>query len=106
MAIIQVDHKVLRATAEIIDAYCAVLDQQMKLTNTTVEQMLLSDWIGPDAAAFSERWKDADSSDSETGKYRAALGSCALALKASADAYQEAQEKAYNLAALLPRSWT
>lgn len=103
MAIIEVNHQVLRTVATAIEDYCDVQEREMKLVDADVKQMLRSDWIGPDAMEFGSKWEGVDAKASVSKKFSESLRSYSNALKSSANAYQEAQETAYNLAAMLPR---
>lgn len=103
MAVIQVNHQVLRNTAQAIDDYCETQRREMKELDSAVKQMLRSDWVGPDSREFGGKWEDVDAKDSVSVKFRDSLRDYSKALKASANAYQDAQETAYNLASLLPR---
>lgn len=103
MAVIQVNHQALRNTAQAIDDYCDTLDKEMKQADSTVMTMLVTDWVGRDASDFRSKWEDVDNNDSVVKKFRSSLRSYSKALRSSANAYQDAQETAYNLASLLPR---
>ena len=103
MAIIQVNHQVLRKTAEAIETYCDTQVQEMRQVDTEVKNMLRTDWIGPDAMEFGGKWENVDDNNSVSKKFLESMRSYSKALKSSANAYQDAQEKAYNLSALLPR---
>lgn len=103
MAIIQVNHQVLRSTAKAIEEYCEIQDREMKQADADVKQMLRSDWIGPDAMEFGGKWEGVNSKDSVSKKFSNSLQAYSKALTACANAYQDAQETACNLAAMLPR---
>lgn len=103
MAIIQVNHQVLRAAAKEIEEYCEIQAREMKQLDADVKQMLRTDWIGPDAMEFGSKWEEVDSKDSVSKKFSESLRAYSKALKASANVYQDAQETACNLAATLPR---
>ena len=103
MSIIQVNHQALRSAAKAIEEYCDVQDKEMKQIDSSVKQMLRNDSIGPDAMEFGGKWEGVDSENSVSKKFSESLRAYSKALKASADTYQDAQETAYNLAALLPR---
>lgn len=103
MAVIQVNHKVLWDTAQAIDSYCDTQVREMKQVDTEVKQMLQNDWVGPDAMEFGGKWEAVDAKDSVSAKFCDSLRAYSKALKASAKAYQAAQETAYNLSAFLPR---
>ena len=103
MAVIQVNHQVLRNTAQAIEEYCETQLREMNKLDSDVKQMLRSDWIGPDSMEFGGKWEAVDAKDSVSVKFCDSLRAYSKALKASANAYQDAQETAYNLSALLPR---
>ncbi|MCM1059914.1 MAG: hypothetical protein NC452_06435 [Eubacterium sp.] len=103
MAYIEVNHNTLNEVAEAILTYCDAQDKEMKSAKSTVEAMLLSDWLGSDASEFQNKWNDVDTSDSVTAKLRESLKSFAEIVKVCAVEYKRAQEDSYNEASRLPR---
>lgn len=103
MAVIEVNHQSLRNLAQAIDAYCDTQDREMAMADSGVKNMLASEWVGLDAMAFGGMWEGVDSGDSTAAKFRDSLENFADALRASASAYQKAQEDIYNLASILPK---
>jgi len=101
MAMIEVNHSVLRDVASAITTYCSAQDKEMREADAGINQMLKADWNGPDAQEFGRRWSDANSSDSTAFRFRESLSNFGEALTACADEYRSAQEDAYNAAAKL-----
>ncbi len=103
MASIEVNHKVLRDVAGAITEYCSVQDREMRSADSEIKGMLTADWIGLDAQTFGGKWEGVDAADSTTVKFRESLKKFGEALTACANAYQSAQETAYNAASRLPK---
>lgn len=103
MAVIEVNHQVLREVAQEIDSYCTTQDTQMRIADEQIKAMLASDWTGEDAQAFRLKWDGVDAKDSVTVTFRKSLKSFSEALYASANKYQRAQEDSYTEASRLPR---
>lgn len=96
MAVIEVDHKVLRDIAEKIKDYCNIQDEQMKIADRRVKAMLTTDWIGSDAQHFGGKWEGVDEKDSISVRLRDSLEKLSGGIVACADVYQKAQEDSYN----------
>jgi len=103
MALIEVNHKVLRDVAAAVDTYCEVQDKEMQSADTEIKSMLTSDWLGSDAQEFGGKWEGVDEKDSTTTKFCELLKSFGGNLIACADAYEKAQADAYNAADRLPK---
>ncbi len=103
MAIIEVNHQALRSLAQAIDTYCETQNRQMAQVDGQVQQMLDSEWLGPDALEFGGKWESVDGADSTAVKFRESLKRVSEALTACAGTYQKAQEDIYNLASILPK---
>lgn len=101
MAIIEVNHQLLRSTANAVRDYCEVQREQMQKVDGEVKQMLYRDWTGPDSMEFGGKWEQIDSADGVSAKFLRSMESYEKALNACADVYQDAQERVYNIAALL-----
>ena len=103
MAVIEVNHKLLRTYAQQIEDHCDLQDREMKQADTKVKSVLGVEWYGEDAAAFGEKWEAVDAEKSTAVKLRESMMNYAEALRACAQEYQRAQEDVVNLASLLPR---
>jgi hypothetical protein len=103
MAVIEVNHKVLRDVAEAVTAYCNAQDREMRSADSDVKSMLFSDWLGLDAQEFGRKWEGVDDTDSVAVKFRESLKKFGESLTACANTYQTAQEDAYNEANRLPK---
>lgn len=103
MAIIEVNHQSIRNAASAIDTYCEELNREMSKADSSVKNMLTSYWIGPDALEFGGKWESVDSASSTAIRFRDSLENYSEALKSCAHIYEEAQERVYNLASLLPK---
>ena len=103
MALIEVNHKVLRDVAAAITTYCSAQDREMRSADTEIKAMLISDWIGLDAQEFGRKWSGVNTNDSTTIKFRDSLKNYGENLTACANEYQAAQEDAYNAANRLPK---
>ncbi|CDX04950.1 Type VII secretion system ESAT-6-like [Desulfitobacterium hafniense] len=103
MALIEVNHKVLRDVAAAITTYCSAQDKEMRAADSDIKSILSSDWIGLDAQEFGRKWEGVDANDSTTVKFRESLKSFGESLTACANEYQSAQEDAYNAANRLPK---
>ena len=103
MAMIEVNHKVLRDVAAAITAYISVQNREMGSADSNIKQMLRTDWLGSDAQEFERKWEDVDSPGSITIKHRESLKKYGENLTACANEYQSAQEDAYNAANRLPK---
>lgn len=102
MALIEVNHNVLRDVASAITTYCSVQDVEMRSADSEAKSMLTSDWLGLDAQEFGKKWEGVDGADSTAVKFRESLRKFGEALSACADEYKSAQEDAYNAASSLP----
>jgi hypothetical protein len=103
MALIEVNHKSLRDVATAINAYCAAQDKEMIVADTSVKEMLASDWLGTDAQTFGQKWGEIVADDSTTVKFRKSLKAFGEGLVASANEYKKAQQDSYNAANWLPK---
>jgi hypothetical protein len=103
MAVIEVNHKVLREVAAAVTAYCSAQDREMRTADADVKGMLFSDWLGLDAQTFGHKWEGVDDSGSTSVKFRESLKAFGESLTACANAYQTAQEDAVNEANRLPK---
>lgn len=103
MAVIEVNHKVLRTFAQQIEDHCSLQNREMRQADTTVKNHLGVEWYGDDAVAFAGNWDGVDDKNSVAIKLRDSMNNYAEALKACAQEYQKAQEDIYNLASMLPR---
>ena len=103
MAIIQVNHSVLRDVADAITTYCATQDREILAADSEIKSMLSTDWIGQDAAEFGRQWEGVDDRDSTTVKFRESLKYYGESLNACAAEYKKAQEDVYNTANQLPK---
>ena len=103
MAMIDVNHRVLREVAAAITAYCSAQDREMRSADTEIKSMLTTDWLGQDAQEFGRKWEGVDESGSIAVKMRESLKRFGENLTACANEYQAAQEDAYNAASRLPR---
>ena len=103
MALIQVNHKILRDVAAAIITYCSTQDREMLAADSEIKSMLTADWIGPDASEFGGKWEGVDDNNSTTVKFRESLKNYGESLNACANEYQSAQEDAYNAANRLPK---
>jgi hypothetical protein len=103
MAYIEVDHSVLTEVAENIHSYCFSQDFQMRIADSEVKNMLVSDWIGADAQAFGGKWEAVDNKDSVAIKFRDSLKNYADCISACAKLYKTAQADSFNDANRLPR---
>lgn len=106
MASIEVNHQKLRDAAAAIRDYCTHQERQMRRADSEVKAMLTADWTGTDAMEFGGRWEAVDAPDSAAVKFKKSLETYSDTLDACADAYQRAQEDAYDLASRLPRIFT
>ena len=103
MAMIEVNHRVLRDVASAINTYCSTQDREMNSAKTEINSMFISNWIGLDAQEFRKKWATVDSSDSTTMKFRESLKNFSEGLTACANLYEKAQADAYNEANKLPK---
>lgn len=103
MAVIEVNHKVLREVATAVNTYCTAQDREMKSADTDIKSMLKTDWLGLDAQEFGAKWEGVDGKDSTSSKFRDSLKSFGESLDACANVYQKAQEDSYNEANRLPK---
>ena len=103
MSMIEVNHKVLREVAEAIAVYCSAQDREMRAADSSIKQMLASDWLGLDAQEFGQKWEDVDAAGSVAIKHRESIKKFGENLAACAKEYQAAQEDAYNAANWLPK---
>jgi len=103
MALIDVNHKVLREVASAITTYCTFQNREMRTLNTAVKTKLLTGWVGNDAKEFSLKWRDVTASDSTAVKFRESLESYSENLNSCAGEYEKAQTDAYNKANRLPK---
>lgn len=103
MAMIEVNHKVLRDVASAITTYCTAQDREMSSADTEIKSMLTSDWLGPDALEFGKTWENVDSNDSTTVKFRETLKNFGESIATCASEYENAQGDAYNTANRLPK---
>lgn len=106
MAVIEVNHQVLRDVASAINSYCFKQDIAMKEADRDIKMMLSSDWVGEDATEFGNKWEGVDDSDSTAAKFRKSLRNFSEALEACANEYQTAQEDSYAEADKLPKILT
>ena len=104
MALIEVNHRILREVSSAITTYCTKQDSEMRIADQDIKYMLSSGWLGPDAQEFGGKWEDVDSNDSTTVKFRESLKNFAESITACANEYQNAQIDAYTLANLLPKN--
>ena len=103
MAVVEVNHKVLKDVAGNIKTYCNTQDREMKSADAEIKSMLRSDWWGLDAQEFSSKWEGVDSKDSTASKLRDSLKNFSNCLEACADVYKRAQEDSYSEANRLPK---
>jgi len=103
MAIIEVNHRTLREIASAITTYCTTQDKEMRLADTEIQSMLISDWLGSDAREFRIKWVAVDSHNSQTVILRESLKSFGESLTACANEYENAQAASYNAANWLPK---
>jgi len=103
MAVVEVNHRVLRDVAEAVTNYCAAQDREMRAADNDVKSMLASDWLGYDAQEFGRKWESVDDSSSTSVKFRESLKNFGESLGACAKEYQTAQEDTYNEADRLPK---
>ena len=103
MAMIEVNHKVLRDVATAITTYCSAQDREMRTADTDIKSMLTSDWLGGDAQEFGKKWEDVDADNSTTVKFRESLKNFGENITACANEYEKAQVDAYNAANWLPK---
>lgn len=103
MAVIEVNHRVLRTFAQQIEDHCDLQNREIRQADISVKNNLGVEWYGDDAVAFGSSWDGVDSKDSVAIKLRDSMNNYAKALKACAQEYQKAQEDIYNLASMLPR---
>jgi uncharacterized protein YukE len=100
---VEVNYQVLRTYANMIEEHCDLQEEKMKAADTAVKGVLGAEWFGQDTMAFGDQWEGVDASGSIAVKLKDSLNNYADALRACADAYQSAQEDAYNRSCLLPR---
>jgi len=98
MAVIKVNHQLLRDVTTEINSYCADQDSRMRSADSEIKSMLTSGWKGLDAQEFGHVWESVDSSDSTTVKFRESLKKFGESLTACANQYSRAQEDSYNKA--------
>jgi uncharacterized protein YukE len=103
MALIEVNHKVLRDVAAATAAYCSAQDREMRSADADVKSMLSAGWLGLDAQEFGRKWEGVDESGSTAVKFRESLKKFGENLDACASEYQKAQEDSYNQANWLPK---
>lgn len=103
MARIEVNHATLRKVAQDITSYCDAQDAQMRRANQSVKALTTTYWVGLDSEAFDKKWAEIDGDSSVAHRFREALKGYAANLNACADAYREAQAKAYSAACRLPK---
>ena len=103
--VIEVNHKTLTDVAKAIETYCEDQDSVMRSAKSAVSSMLLTDWVGEDATAFSTKWNEVDSDGSVTTQFKKSLLNYGECLKACSELYRKAQEDSYNEANRLPRWW-
>ena len=103
MALIEVNHSVLRSVAAAIDTYCTAQDKEMKAADSAIKSMLATDWQGADAQEFGKKWAGVNVNGSMAMKFRDSLKKYSEALNSCADIYKNAQADSYNEANKLPR---
>lgn len=103
MAVIEVNHRILRNVAAAIETYCSTQDREMRSADSEVKSMLSVDWIGSDAQEFGRKWEGVDDNNSTAVKFRESLKKFGESLAACANVYQTAQEDSYNEASRLPK---
>lgn len=103
MAVIEVNHKVLREVAQDIEEYCATQDAQMSKADQAIKDMFIADWTGEDAREFRNKWQAVDAKGSITITFRDSLLAFSKSLKACATEYQNAQADSYTEASRLPK---
>jgi uncharacterized protein YukE len=103
MALLKVNHKVLRDVASAVVTYCTTQDKEMRSADGCIKSMLSSDWLGPDAQEFGHKWEDVDAGGSAAVKFRESLKNFGENLTACANEYENAQKDTYNAANRLPK---
>ena len=103
MAVIEVDHSDLRSAASTIDMFSRTMSMDMGGASINVNAMIGSDFIGTDAVAFQKQWEDIDGGTSAYTTFRKNLVQMSDALSTAAKLSEEAQARAYNTAAWLPK---
>ncbi len=97
MAYIKVDHKKLSDTASAFSAY--TMSHRMSMMKMEGQMIRLSSvWKGEDYAAVKREWDEMSQPDSVSVKMVEAMRNYAKFLRSSANAYKEAQSRAYNRA--------
>ena len=103
MAMIEVNHKVLRDAASAINTFCSAQDREMRSADSDIKSMLATEWLGFDAQEFGRKWEGVDDNDSTTVKFRESLKAFGESLNACANEYESAQGDVYNAANRLPK---
>jgi len=103
MAVIEVNHKVLRDVAAAVTTYCNAQDREMRSADSDIKSMLSSDWLGFDAQEFGRKWEGVDDNNSTAVKFRESLKNFGESLTACANEYENAQTSTYNAANSLPK---
>jgi len=103
MALIEVNHAVIRNVAAAILTYCSTQDSEMRIADGEIKSMLSNGWLGEDAREFGKKWEGVDADDSVTIQFRKSLEGFSSRLDACANEYQSAQEDVYEEANRLPK---
>ena len=103
MALIEVDHEVLRKAADAAKNFCDNMDSKMKSADYSVSKMLSGGWQGEDAVEFRNKWSGVYEKGSVSIQFRDSIKNFGECLNACAKEYQNAQADSYSEAYRLPR---
>ena len=104
MAFIQVDFRTLGGIKGAIGEYCSYQDKQMRQADFDIKSMLATDWLGPDAKEFGQKWAGVHDDDAQAAKFKQSLLEFGEKLTVCVGEYQAAQAYALGDAAALCRS--
>ena len=94
MAFLQVDIRTLGSVKRAIEEYCSYQDTQMRRADADIQSMLSTDWTGPDAKEFGQKWAGIHEDDSQVVKFKQSLLELGEMLAICASEYRAAQEAA------------
>jgi len=104
MSFIKVDFRTLKIVKRAIEEYCTYQDKQIRQADFDMKSMLATDWLGPDAKEFGQKWAGIHEADSRVVKFKQSLLEFGETLACCAGEYQTAQDHATGDAAALYRT--
>ena len=103
MALIEVNHQVLKNVADAAEEYCRNQDSCMNKADSVVGGLLAGGWHGDDADELKRKWSEVNITGSTTVQFRETISYFGECLRSCAKEYQNAQSDSYSEAYRLPR---